>query len=108
MKWFKTIRVSLLLGKGHKLLERGKYSQALDQAVKAQQLGPEGEFEWLGHAIEGKARFHLGDLENARPALRKALAMLAAKLETGNASKPLRNIVADIENYLEKADGPGF
>ena len=70
----------MLLGKGHKFLESGRYQEALDKALSAKKLDLSEQFEWLCHAIEGKARFHLGDSENALPALQRAREILARKL----------------------------
>ena len=94
----------MLLGKGHKFLESGRYQDALEKALAAKNLDLSEQFEWLRHAIEGKARFHLGDRENALPALHQARDILARKLETEKASKPLQNIMQDISNYIEEIE----
>ena len=94
----------MLLGKGHKFLENGRYQEALAKALKAKNLKLEEQFEWLCHSIEGKSRYHLGDKENALPPLRRAQAILAAKLEREKESKPLQNIMNDITSYIEKIE----
>ena len=94
----------MLLGKGHKLLENGRYKEALEKALKAKTLKLEEQFEWLCHSIEGKSRYHLGDKENALPSLRRAQEILTSKLEKEQESKPLRNIVNDITRYIEKIE----
>jgi hypothetical protein len=38
MKFFNSIRASMLLGKGHKLLQNGRYEEALERALKASSL----------------------------------------------------------------------
>ena len=94
----------MLLGKGHKLFENGRYQEALGKALKAQRLKLDEQFEWLCHSIEGKSRYHLGDLENALPALRRAQEILASKSGKEKESKPLQNIVSDINSYIEKIE----
>jgi tetratricopeptide (TPR) repeat protein len=94
----------MLLGKGHKYLENGRYQEALNKALKAKSLKLEEQFEWLCHSIEGKSRYHLGDRDNALPALRSAQAILASKLEKEKQSKPLQNIMNDITSYIEKIE----
>ena len=94
----------MLLGKGHKLLENGRYQQALEKALKAKELKLEQQFEWLCHSIEGKSRYYLGDRENALVSLRKAESILASKLETEKSSKPLQNIKNDITRHIEKIE----
>ena len=104
MKFFNSIRASMLLGKGHKFLEKGRYQEALEKALKAKSLKLEEQFEWLCHSIEGKSRYHLGDKENALPSLRRAQEILASKLEKEKESKPLQNIMDDITGYIEKIE----
>ncbi|MCH8105786.1 MAG: hypothetical protein IIC58_09830 [Proteobacteria bacterium] len=101
MKFITSIRASLLLGKGHKLFESGRYQQALEKALKAKKLELEEQFEWLCHSIEGKSRYHLGDKENALVALKRAQQILASKLEKEKDSEPLQNIMDDITGYIE-------
>lgn len=91
----------MLLGKGHKLFESGRYQQALEKALKAKKLELEEQFEWLCHSIEGKSRYHLGDKENALVALKRAQQILASKLEKEKDSEPLQNIMDDITGYIE-------
>ena len=104
MKLFNSIRASMLLGKGHKLLESGRYQDALEKALKAKNLKLEEQFEWLCHSIEGKSRYHLGDKENALISLRSAKEILASKLEREKESKPLQNILNDVTRYIEKIE----
>ena len=106
MKFINSIRASLLLGKGHKFFENGRYQEALEKALKAKRLKLEEQFEWLCHSIEGRSRYHLGDKENALLALRRAQKILASKLENETDSKALRNIMNDITEYIEKIE-PG-
>jgi tetratricopeptide (TPR) repeat protein len=94
----------MLLGKGHKFLESGRYQEALAKALKAKNLKLEEQFEWLCHSIEGKSRYHLGDKENALIALRRAKKILASKLEKEKESKPLQNILNDVIRYIEKIE----
>ena len=94
----------MLLGKGHKFLENGRYQEALEKALKAKSLKLEEQFEWLCLTIEGKSRYHLGDKENALPSLRKAEEMLASKLEKEKESKALQNIMNDIIKYIDKIE----
>jgi len=94
----------MLLGKGHKHLENGRYQEALNKALKAKNLKLEEQFEWLCQSIEGKSRYHLGDREKALPVLRSAQAILASKLEKEKQSKPLQNIMNDITSYIEKIE----
>jgi len=94
----------MLLGKGHKFLERGRYEEALEKALKAKKLKLEEQFEWLCHSIEGKSRYHLGDKENALISLRRAEEILALKLENEKDSKPLQNILNDVTRYIEKIE----
>lgn len=94
----------MLLGKGHKFLENGRYEEALEKAQKASKLKLEEQFEWLCHTIEGKSRYHLGDRQNALIALRKAEVILLAKLEKEKTSKPLQNILNDVSAYIQKIE----
>ena len=94
----------MLLGKGHKFLESGRYEEALEKALKAKNLKLEEQFEWLCHSIEGKSRYHLGDKENALISLRRAKEILASKLEKEKASKPLQNIMNEVIRYIEKLE----
>jgi len=94
----------MLLGKGHKFLENGRYQEALEKALKAKSLKLEEQFEWLCHSIEGKSRYHLGDNEKALLSLQRAQEILASKLEKEKESKPLRNIMNDITRYIEKIE----
>ncbi len=107
MKFFDSIRASMLLGKGHKLLEKGRYQEALERALKAKNLELEEQFEWLCHSIEGKSRYHLGDEKNALISLRRAEEILASKLEKERGSQPLQNIMDDITGYIEKINQGG-
>ena len=107
MKIFHSIRASMLLGKGHKFFERGRYKEALEKALKAKRLKLDEQFEWLCHSIEGKSRYHLGDRENALPALRRAQEILASKPAREQESKPFQNIVDDINRYIEKIEQDG-
>ena len=91
----------MLLGKGNKFLQNGRYQEALEKALKAKSLKLEEQFEWLCHSIEGKSRYYLGDKENALPALQRAQEILAAKLEKEKESKPLQNIMDDITKHIE-------
>jgi tetratricopeptide (TPR) repeat protein len=94
----------MLLGKGHKFLESGRYEEALEKALKAKNLKLEEQFEWLCHSIEGKSRYHLGDKENALISLRRAEEILALKLENEKESKHLQNILNDVTRYIEKIE----
>jgi len=94
----------MLLGKGHKFLERGRYQEALEKALKAKNLKLEEQFEWLCHSIEGKSRYHLGDKENALISLRRAEEILGLKFEHEKESKPLQNILNDVTRYIEKIE----
>ena len=94
----------MLLGKGHKFLENGRYQEALEKALKAKRLDLEEQFEWLCHSIEGKSRYFLGDKEKALPSLRRAQEILASILEKEKESKPLRNIMNDITRYIKKIE----
>ena len=104
MKFFNSFRVSMLLGKAHKHFENGRYQQALEKALEAGKLKMDEQFEWLCYSIEGKSRFHLGDRENALPALQKARQILAAKIAKEKQSKPLQNIMNDIVRHIEKIE----
>ncbi len=92
----------MLLGKGHKFLESGRYEEALEKALKAKNLKLEEQFEWLCHSIEGKSRYHLGDKENALASLQRAKDILEKKVEKEKQSKPLQNILNDVTSYIEK------
>ena len=94
----------MLLGKGHKFFESGRYQEALGKALKAKSLKLDEQFEWLCHSIEGKSRYHLGDKENALPSLRRAQEILASKSAKEKESKPLQNIMNDIAGYIEKIE----
>jgi len=95
----------MLLGKAHKLLEKGKYPEALAKALKARQLKLDEQFEWLCYAVEGKARYHLGDEENALPALRRARDILESRPDREKALRSLQNIIGDINSYIERIEG---
>lgn len=94
----------MLLGKGHKFLESGRYEEALEKALKAKNLKLEEQFEWLCHSIEGKSRYHLGDKENALSCLQRAKIILEKKVEKEKQSKPLQNILNDVTRYIEKIE----
>ena len=104
MKFFNSIRASMLLGKGHKLLQNGRYEEALERALKASSLKLDEQFEWLCHTIEGKSRYHLGDRENALIALRKAETILLSKPDKEKDSRHLQNILNDVSTYIEKIE----
>lgn len=92
----------MLLGKGQEFLDNGRYQEALEKALKAKDLNLEEQFEWLCHSIEGKSRYHLGDKENALPALQRAEEILASKLKKEKESKALQNIMNEVTSYIEK------
>ena len=94
----------MLLGKGHKFLQNGRYQEALEKALKAKSLKLEQQYEWLCHTIEGKSRYYLGDIENALPSLQRAQEILASKLEKEKESKPLQNIMNDITKHIENIE----
>jgi tetratricopeptide (TPR) repeat protein len=97
----------MLLGKAHKLLEKGLYSEALARALKAKNLKLTEQFQWLCYSIEGKARYHLGDKENALPALKQALQILESRPDNEKALRSLQNIISEITGYIEKIESPG-
>lgn len=99
-----SFRAALLLGKAHKQLDRGRYRDALERALKAQKLQLSEQFEWLSYSIEGRARYQLGDLQNALPALQKAEALLRPIAEARADSKHLQNIIGDIRVHIDKAE----
>ena len=103
-KFLTSFRAALLLGKAHKRLENGNYRDALERALKAKQLPLTAQFEWLCYSIEGKSRYHLGDTENALPALQRAEAILRPIAEARAESKHLQNIARDIRAYIEKIE----
>lgn len=104
MKLFDSIRASMLLGKGHKFFESGRYEEALERALKAKNLKLDEQFEWLCHSIEGKSRYHLGDKENALIPLRKAKKILKLKIKREKESKPLQNILTDVTRYIDNIE----
>ncbi len=106
-KFFNSFRVALLLGKAHKQFENRRFDDALERALRAQQLPLTEQFEWLSYSIEGKSRCHLGDFENALPALRRAESVLQPILERQPESKHLANIMKDIHAYIEKIESAG-
>ena len=97
----------MLLGKANKQLENRRFEDALARALRAQQLPLGEQFEWLSYSVEGKARCHLGDFENALPALRRAEAALQPIVERQPESKHLQNIKNDIHAYIEKIESTG-
>ena len=100
-----SFRAALILGKAHKHFDNGRYREALERALKAQQLELSEQFEWLSYSIEGKARYQLGDAQNALPALKKAEALLQPIAEARADSKHLQNIIADVRAHIEKIEG---
>ena len=103
-RFLNSFRIALLLGKAHKQLENRRFQDALERALRAQQLPLTEQFEWLCYSIEGKARSHLGDFDNALPALRRAEAVLRPILEREPDSKHLHNIMNDIQAYIDKIE----
>ncbi len=103
-KFFTSFRAALLLGKANKQFEDRRFDQALERALAAQRLELTPQFEWLSYSIEGKARSHLGDFENALPALRRAEAVLQPIVDAQPGSKHLHNIINDIRAYIEKIE----
>lgn len=103
-KFLNSFRVALLLGKAHKQLENRRFDDALERAQRAQRLPLTPQFEWLCYSIEGKARSHLGDFDNALPALRRAEAVLQPILDAQSDSRHLQNIMTDIRAYIEKVE----
>lgn len=99
-----SFRAALLLGKANKRLDSRQYEDALERALMAQKLKLSEQFEWLAYSIEGKARAHLGDLENALPALKKAEALLQPIAAARSDSKHLQNIIGDVRAYIEKIE----
>ena len=81
MKFFTSIRASLMLDKGQKLIASGDYRGALERALEARQLDLSPQFEWLSYMVEGKARFNLLQLDEAMTALRQAETMVQAELD---------------------------
>ncbi len=106
-KFLTSFRAALLLGKANKRLENGRYRDALERALKAKKLPLNPHFAWLCHSIEGKSRYHLGDSENALPALRKAEELLQPIVQARAESRHLQNIVRDIRAYIEKIEQGG-
>lgn len=102
--FFTSFRAALLLGKAQKQLDSRQFEDALERALMAQQLKLSEQFEWLAYSIEGKARAHLGDLEKALPALKKAEALLEPIVAARGDSKHLQNIIADVRAYIEKIE----
>ena len=94
----------MILGKGNKYLQNGKYEAALEKALKAKSLDLEEHFEWLCHSIEGKARYQLGEKEEALLAFRKAEEVLAPMLEREHSSEHLPKFMSDITSYIEKIE----
>lgn len=103
-KFLNSFRAALLLGKANKQLENRKFNDALERALRAQQLPLGEQFEWLSYSIEGKARSHLGDFENALPALKRAEALLQPIVERQADAKHLQNIINDIRSYIDKIE----
>lgn len=103
-KFLDSFRAALLLGKGHKFLQNGRYQEALAKAQKANKLRMAPQLELLCHSIDGKSRYHLGDRENALVSLRKAEAILAPMLAAENGSEHLLNIMSDITKHIEKIE----
>ncbi len=106
-KFINSFRAALLLGKAHKQFENRRFGEALERALRAQRLPLTEQFEWLSYSIEGKSRCHLGDFENALPALRRAESALQPILESKPESKHLHNIMNDIRAYIEKIESAG-
>ena len=102
--FFTSFRAALLLGKAHKRLDQERYHDALELAKRAQRLKLSEQFEWLSYSIEGKARYRLGDHENALPALRRAEELLRPLAEARADSKHLHNIVADVRAHIDKIE----
>jgi len=103
-KFLHSFRAALLLGKGHKYLQNGRYGDALVKAQKASKLDMSAQFEWLCYSIDGKSRYHLGDLENALVSLRKAEDILTPMLAADKDSEHLQNIMNDITAYIGKIE----
>ena len=102
-----SFRAALLLGKAHRQLDHGRYRDALERALKAQKLRLPEQFEWLSYSIEGKARYQLGDSQNALPALQKAEVLLRPIAEARADSKHLQNIIGDIRTHIERIERSG-
>ena len=94
----------MLLGKGHKFLQNGRYQEALEKALKAKSLKLDEQHEWLCHTIEGKSRYYLGDKQNALSSLQQAQEILASKIEKEKKSKSLQNIMNDITKHIENIE----
>ena len=101
MKFFTSIRASLMLDKGQKLIAAGDYRGALERALEARQLDLSPQFEWLSYMVEGKARFNLLQLDEAMTALRQAETMVQAELDAKPAATALENILRDIRGHID-------
>ena len=103
-KFFDSLRASLVVGQANKHFRNQRYRDALARAEHALGLGVNENFALLCLLIAGKSRVHLGDVDRAEEALKRAREMLAPRLAAQPDAPHLQNIVADIERYLDSIE----
>lgn len=102
-KFLTSLRAAMILGKGQKHFDNGRYREALERSLRAGQLALDPQFALLRHSIAGKSHYHLGDHAKALTALREAERTLAAIVADRGESTHLHNIGADIRRHIELA-----
>ena len=101
-EFFASLRASLVVGQANKHFRNQRYREALARAEHALGLaGLNVNFALLCLLIAGKSRVHLGEVDRAEEELKRANELLAPRLAAQPDAPHLRNIVADIERYLE-------
>lgn len=103
-RFFNSLRVALLLGKAQKRFDQRRFAETLECTQKAQKLDLDAHFKLLCYSLEGKARAHLGDFENALEPLRAADDIARQLLQSETHSPHLQNIERDIASYIEKIE----
>ena len=106
-KFFNSLRVALLLGKAQKRFDQRRFAETLECTQRARKLDLDAHFQLLCYSLEGKARAHLGDLDNALEPLRAAAEIARRLLQAGTPSPHLQNIERDIASYIDKIETGG-
>ena len=106
-KFLTSFRAALLLGKAQKLFDQRRFAEVLERTQKAKTLELEAHFQLHCYSLEGKARAHLEDFENALKPLHAADEIARKLLEVHPDSQHLQNIERDLAAYIDKIESAG-
>lgn len=104
-RFLTSLRAALLLGKAQKLFDQRRFAEVLERTQKAGELELDAHFRLLCYSLEGKARAHLEDFDNALQPLRSADEIAKQLIAVHPESPHLQNIEQDIADYIAKIEG---